>query len=304
MDKIIPEYCIDNPLECLFWERGANDTYQIRCANARYFMRVFRCDAFPREANEFEAEALNYLHEQGFPVAYPIARKSGGYITEIAAPEGTRFILVSAVAKGAIPDYNSLGNSRLVGASLAQMHLASNGFETSHKRNHLDLQWLLEDSMTVIRDHIAHHSDVLSIVEQMAVDARSAVQAVPKESLNYGICHGDFHGGNLHVHKGKVTHYDFEECAYGYRVYDLATFKWDLGLDERHTKRWPIFLEGYESIRPLSESERSLVDTFVILRELAETAYGIQHVNDFGHNCINASDINDWCNGLKKIKQR
>lgn len=302
MDKVIPDYCIDSPLECLFWERGANDTYQVRCADARYFLRVYRSDAFPREANEFEACVLDYLHQQGFPVAYPIARKSGEFLTEIAAPEGPRFVLMNAFADGDTPDYDSLENCRLVGESVAQLHLASNGFETSHKRTHLDLQGLLENSLVVIRKHMAHRPDALRVIEKIAENARVAVEAVPAESLDMGICHGDLHGGNLHLHEGKVTHYDFEECAFGYRVYDLATFKWDicLGSDERN-QRWPAFLEGYESLRPITESERSLVGTFVIMRELSELAYGIRHIRDFGANSIMASDIDHVCKRLNKI---
>lgn len=65
MAKVIPEYAIDTPLECLFWERGANDTYQVRCANARYFLRIYRHGAFPREANEFEAEASSITFASG-----------------------------------------------------------------------------------------------------------------------------------------------------------------------------------------------------------------------------------------------
>ena len=303
MAKVIPDYCIETPLECHFWERGANDTYQVYCADARYFLRVYRCNAYPREANEFEAEALNYLHQQGFPVAYPIARKSGGYLTEIAAFEGPRFVLVTAVAEGVTPDYESLDNCRLVGESVAQMHLASIGFETSHQRTHLDLQWLLENSMAVIRVHLAQHANALSRVEKIAQDARMTVQAVSEESLDTGICHGDLHGGNMHLHEGKVTHFDFEECAFGYRVYDLATFKWGACRGEQRLERWSAFVEGYRSIRPVSNVDLSLVDTFVIIREIAETAYGIRHVQDFGHNDIMAADIDDMCERLKKLAE-
>ncbi len=303
MAKVIPEYSIDTPLECLFFERGANDTYQVRCANASYFLRVYRHGAFPREANEFEAEALNYLHQKGFPVAYPIARRSGGYLTEIMAPEGLRLVLLTSLAKGTTPDYDSPEICRLVGQSVAQMHSTSSGFTTSHQRIRLDLQGLLENSMMDIQSYMAHRPDALHTIEEIAQEVRTAVQAVPEESLDIGICHGDLHGGNLHVQDGKVTHFDFEECAVGYRVYDLATFKWGecIGSDERRAIRWPVFLEGYESIRPISESEHSLIDFFVIIRELAETAYGIRHVLDFGHNGIMSSDIDHVCLRLNKL---
>jgi len=300
MQKVLPEYCISTPLECVFWEGGANDTYQVRCADDRYFLRIYRSGAYPREANEFEAEALNYLHQHGFPVAYPIARKTGEYLTEIAAVEGPRFVLLTALAEGAVPDYDSLENCRLVGESVAQFHRVSKGFETSRRRTRLDLQWLLENSMTVIRTHLAHRADALSTIETIARDARASVQAVPEASLDTGICHGDLHGGNMHLHESRVTHFDFEECAFGYRVYDLATFKWGtcVGRDERMTSRWSAFVDGYNSVRPISESDLSLVDTFVIIRELAETAYGIRHVQDFGHNDIMATDIEKLCQRL------
>lgn len=293
MAKVIPDYCIEQPLECRFWQGGANDTYQVRTADTDYFLRVYRRNAYPGEANEFEAEALNYLHQNGFPVAYPIARKSGGFITEVAAPEGNRFVLLSALAEGSPPDYESLSNCRLVGESVARMHQISDGFRTQRKRTDLDLQWLLETSLSVVREYFAHLPDKLGIIEKIIKDVRSIIEAVPEELLDRGICHGDLHGGNLHLHENKVTHFDFEECAFGYRVYDLATFKWGACRGNRRPKSWEAFIEGYKSVRPVSKEDMSLIDSFVIIRELAETAYGIRHVKDFGHNDIMASDIDD-----------
>ncbi|OED44828.1 hypothetical protein AB833_00650 [Chromatiales bacterium (ex Bugula neritina AB1)] len=304
MAEVIPEYVIDNPLECIFWERGANDTYQVRCADACYFLRVYRCGAFTREANEFEAQVLSYLHRKDFPVAYPIARVSGGYLTEVSAPEGPRIVLLTAAAEGAPPDYDSMENCRLVGESVAQMHLSSDGFETNFTRSRLDLTGLLKNSMVYIRDYMAHRPEALSSIEKIAQDTCAVVKAVPEESLNAGICHGDLHGGNMHIHEGKVTHFDFEECAFGYRVYDLATFKWGgacVGSGKRGVERWLAFLEGYESVRELSESEHTVVDAFVIMRELAELAYGIRHIRDFGHNGIMATDIDYVCYRLDKL---
>ena len=138
-------------------------------------------------------------------MAYPIARKSGGYLTEIAAPEGQRFVLLTSFADGEPPDYESLENSRLVGESVAQMHLVSDGFKASRERTHLDLQSLLEDSMAVIRPLVAHRPDDLNAIENIAQKARVNVQAVPVNLIDAGFCHGDLHGYNLHLHEGKVT---------------------------------------------------------------------------------------------------
>lgn len=300
MAKVIPLYNIDKPLECRFWQANANDTYQIHCAEAYYFLRVYRHNAYPFEANEFEAEALNYLHQKDFPVANPIEKKSGGFITEILAPEGPRFILLTTLAKGEPPNYESLDTCRLVGHSVARMHQISSGFKTLRKRTHLDLQWLLEDSLTVIRNHTTHFPEKLNSIEAMVKDIRIVVESIPDESLDIGICHGDLHGGNMHIHEGKITHFDFEECAIGYRVYDLATFKWGACRGSGGAERWSAFLEGYTSVRSISDANHYLVDPFVFIRELAETAYGIRNVKDFGYNDIMASDINNVCDQLEK----
>jgi len=301
MEKVLPQYAIGAPLECSFFGRGANDTYLIRTPKKRYFMRVCRSGAFTREALEFEAEAISYLHQKGFPVAYPIACKSGAYLTEVAAVEGPRFTLLTAEAEGATPDYKSIENCRLVGQSVAQMHFLSSGFETSYERNRLELDWLLESSIEVIRDYFSSQPDVLGVLEGAADEARAAVEAVAKESIDQGLCHGDLHGGNLHLHEGKITHLDFEECAFGYRMYDLATFKWDIWWGKQRAEQWSAFLHGYNSERPVSETDLSLIDPFVVIRELAETAYGIRHVQYFGQLAILAGDTDDVLARMKKF---
>jgi Ser/Thr protein kinase RdoA (MazF antagonist) len=302
MAHVLPQYRIDKPIECLFWERGSNDTYKVRCTDAQYFLRVFRHGAYSKAANEFEAEALIYLYRQGVPVAYPMPRKSGGYIAEIVAPEGPRFVLLTSVANGSTPDYESLKNCRLVGESIARLHTLSTGFESTYERTHLDLKGLLDDSMDVIRQYFPHQPSAINKIERIAQAVKATVQAVPDELLDYGICHGDLHGGNLHIHEDLVTLFDFEECAFGYRAYDLGTFKWNLGSNKQSKEKWSAFIEGYSSIRPLTESAHAVIDTFVIIRELVEAAYGIRHVEYFGHNDILAADIDQLCDRLHKMQ--
>ena len=303
LDKVVSQYRIDQPLECLLWERGANDTYRVNCAAATYFLRIYRPGAYPLEAMLFEAEFLNYLRQQNVPVAYPVERIDGGYLSEINAPDGKCLALLTSLAPGDTPDYDEPEACSLAGKALARMHVEANTFTTSHQRKHLNLDYLLEESVTVISGHMQQHANVLNIVEPIAQAIRHSVAAVPGDALDFGVCHGDFHGGNLHVHQDTVTLFDFEECAFGYRLYDIATFKWDVcgGSDERNSAAWLAFLIGYESIRPLSNAERSLIETFVVLRELAELAYGIRHVGYFGYNDILAAHPDDVSRRLRKF---
>lgn len=156
--------------------------------------------------------------------------------------------------------------------------------------------------MVTIHAYLSHLPDKLAIVNAVAHKVRTRVESVGEQSLGFGICHGDFHGGNLHLCENKVTQFDFEECAFGLRVYDLATFKWGVcGGDQGHD-RWSAFVDGYKAMKPIFEKDISLVDSFVIIRELAETAYGIRHVKDFGHNGIIASDVDYLVSRLKRME--
>lgn len=297
------EYALDSVCRCRFWTRGANDTYLIEGTANRYALRVYRHATFTREAIEFEAEVLNHLHIRGGGVARPIVRKTGGYIADIQMPEGIRYVLLTTFAEGAVPDYESPDICGTVGESVAWLHTHTDSFHSNLNRPRLDLASLLDDSMQLILPNLKHRAEDAEMVEQMAQSARHAVRSVATELQDVGVCHGDLHGGNLHMHNGTVTHFDFEECAIGYRMYDLATFKWGVCKGRKRRDQWLAFLQGYESVRPITEQNRALIDSFVVIRDLSNIAYGMRHVADFGHAIVSDDELDDDCRQLKKIQQ-
>jgi len=301
MSKVIPDYCIESPIECLFWERGVNDTYQIRCADVRYSLRIYRHAVHSRDEVDFEVDALNYLHRNGFPVAFPIERKSGGYITDIVAPEGKRYVLVTAFAEGGEPEYDSLDDFRLTGESLAHLHQVSDGFKTAHTKKEITLEIFTEDRFSSIKPHIAHRPDDLEVLTKYIDRARSEVHRVGEDGMDFGFCHGDVHGGNAHLHKGVLTHFDFEECAFGYRVFDLATFRWSFILGEKGPERWDAFVQGYESVRKINDADTQLIDTFVLLRHIWLIAFHMRNADDFGADLTSNEYIDRQWKTLKQL---
>jgi len=288
MAKVIPDYCIDRPLDCLFWERGTNDTYQVRCADSRYSLRIYRHEIYPRDEIDFEVDALNYLHNHGFPVAFPIARKSGGYVSEIMAPEGIRYVLVTAFIDGEPLEFESHDDSRIFGKSAAYLHKISQGFKTQHKKKDLDLQNLVSDSIAAIESYLSHRPEEFLFLTRLAKDACTAVQMTDEGAMDIGFCHGDLHGFNAHIKGDLLTHYDFEECGFGFRAYDLATFKWNHYFDDSGIDQWLAFLDGYQSVRKTSEADLLLLDTFMLIRHIWLIAFHMRNVEDFGYD--SASD--------------
>lgn len=301
MMKVIPAYCIDSPLDCRFWERGTNDTYQVRCTDTRYSLRIYRHDIYPREEIDFEVEALNYLHNHGFPVAFPIARKSGGYVTEIMAPEGIRYVLVTAFVDGKPPEFESLDDSRIFGKSVAHLHHISQGFQAQYKKKDLNLRNFVDDSIAVIEPYLSHRPEDLSLLMRLAVDASTAVQQTDESSMDVGFCHGDLHGFNAHLNGDVLTHYDFEECGFGYRIYDLATFKWSFVFNDSGVDRWGAFLDGYQSVKKTSEADLLLLDTFVLIRHIWLTAFHMRNAEDFGYDLASDGYIDYQWKKLRKL---
>jgi len=301
MQKVLPEYSIDHPVDCLFWGRGANDNYVVKTKDARYSLRVYRHKIHTRDEIDFEIAALNHLHSEGFPVAYPIALKTGGYIIDIEAPEGLRHVLLTAYADGETPEYDSPEDFVLTGKSLAKLHQSSDGFTTRHKKRDIDLEAFTQDCFKMIEPHIAHRPEQVDQLKQYLDIASDAIRQNNVEEMDYGFCHGDVHGGNANLHEGVLRHFDFEECAMGFRVFDLATFKWGAVLGSAPLERWTSFLEGYESVRNVSASDLELVDTFVLLRHIWLIAFHMRNAHDFGGELISDRYIDRQWRRLKRF---
>jgi len=61
-----------------------------------------------------------------------------GYITEVQAPEGLRYIILTTYAEGSVLNYTNPEDSRRFGESTAKLHNLSEDFTTTYKRNILN----------------------------------------------------------------------------------------------------------------------------------------------------------------------
>lgn len=92
-------------------------------------------------------------------------------------------------------------------------------------------------------------------------------QSLPKSEPEYGICHGDLHGGDVRYDKNNVpTLFDFDSSGCGWRALDIGVFlasdRWmniTRQAEDRRQRRLAAFLEGYSGIRNLGEHELSAV---------------------------------------------
>lgn len=267
LEIIRTQYSLDTPQTCRLIRRGFNDHYQITAGNTRYIFRVYLNGKYyidSAKAFQFEVDLVDYLHKRKIPVAYPVPRKYGGLLGWASTPLGERATALFSYALGEEVSEGLLSTAQRfeLGKTVATFHLTANSFHSEHGRYHLNLKYLVEEPLRLIAQQ--DNDEIQKVLASLQpIDALvDAVEALTTDGDKYGIIHGDLHAGNMHFQGNRVTLFDFDHCAYGWRAYDLATI---YNLPETQQK---AFFQGYEAIRPLTEGERDCLPVFAKLRTL------------------------------------
>ena len=265
--KLVSEkYDLPQPQRCHFIRRGFNDHYEITAGETKYIFRVYLNGKYyvkSADAFRFELDLLDHLHNRKVSVAYPLPQNDGTLLGWTSAGADRRAFALFSYAPGeTVEELPSTEQSLELGKTIASFHLAANTFASRYERYHLNLEYLVEQPLKLIgeqnNEEIQEALNALQPVNELV----EAVQRFDVSGDEYGIVHGDLHPGNLHFQGDRVTLFDFDHCAYGWRACDLAPV---LSLPDEQRE---AFFQGYESLRPLSEDEHTLLPTFAKLRTL------------------------------------
>jgi Ser/Thr protein kinase RdoA (MazF antagonist) len=102
---------------------------------------------------------------------------------------------------------------------------------------------------------------------------------------NFGLIHADLHLGNALFWRDEVRVIDFDDCGFGYWLYDIAVSLWEL----RHRNDYEDFrsalIDGYTRHRPLPPGGLAHLDDFIAAREVAFGLWftGTAQVNSVFH---------------------
>ena len=238
--------------------------YLLETPHEKYVVRLARNTERSRDSLQFELEWLEYLHANDIPVSYPIRLRDGRLYCTIRAPEGVRSLAVFTYAEGATD--LTVDRARLLGEALAKLHIQSDQFESQYSAANLDTYHLVQEPIEKIQAFIQDPLDPKSLLlDKVQLELTEKLEALNLSEGAYGIVTGDMHGENQHfTSDDQLTMFDFEFCSYGYRMYDVATFLWN----QEDNALCDAFLEGYQSIRAISEDEFSSIKLFVHARQL------------------------------------
>jgi Ser/Thr protein kinase RdoA (MazF antagonist) len=266
---ILPHYHLGKASSCQFWHRGLSDIYLLNIQERPYILRVSHHHWRSRSEIAFELELLDFLAQNDIPVAYPLKTKEGNLFIEINAPEGIRHVSLFVYAPGtvALGDLNAT-QSYLLGETVAKLHQVAREFCSAFYRPPLTLDYLLDDSLALIAPFLEGRPQDLSLLLQIATQIKQRLKDLPKEPPYWGICWGDPHSGNVHFTLDhQITLFDFDQCGYGWRMFDIAKF-WQVSLQTGLSKSIrEAFLAGYQAHETITDLELASLQT------LTQTAY-------------------------------
>ena len=220
---------------------------------------------------------LNYLKSQGQPVSYPMPMDDGEYLTVVDAPEGVRYVVLFTEAAGKLPEF-TYDECRQYGELVASLHACMDKQPEDKRRFHLDFRHLVDEPLIHIAPFLAHRPEEFERLQQTCEHLKSELDGLLQQSTpQYGCCHGDHHGDNVHLDDtGRMTVFDFDCYGYGWRAYDIAVFLWQLSGSTgikgsskgEGPMRWRAFIEGYSKIRSLTKNELKATQLFVPIRRI------------------------------------
>jgi len=90
-----------------------------------------------------------------------------------------------------------------------------------------------------------------------------------KHPDTYTMIHADLAPGNLVINEGNLHIIDFDDAAFGWHMYELATGVYPYQEHPRFSEIISAVFEGYRELRHLSAASASLLKTFMLIRALS-----------------------------------
>jgi Ser/Thr protein kinase RdoA (MazF antagonist) len=247
----------------------------------RFVLRIHDPAQLSRDELRSELHWLLALHRDlGIVVPLPLTNRDGELLTEVTsdAVPGPRVIVLFHWVEGTIREA-SLGAKefRAVGKFMAGLHEHSRRFQPppGFTRPRLNWGWLFGPQAPL---GTSRAEEVFSRKERALFQCASEHIRLRMEALGegpevFGMIHSDLHQYNYLFYRDEVRAIDFQDCGWGYYLFDMApTFSEALERENVTEAEWAVqraaFLEGYQSIRALPHDYEEQLQLFELVRQI------------------------------------
>jgi len=291
---VINQYAVSNDINCNYFVTGLHDNYLVKDLNKKYLLRIYRNSWRNLDEIRFELELLLYINSKDSDhptVAAPLLSKKLDYCITIDCPDGIRYAALFPYIEGIAPQLDiTESQSLLLGKTIATIHQQSIGFNTQYHRNRLDLDYLLDQSVNQILPMLSEKQK-LQLIE-IQTELHYNIPQIPFENPSACFCSGDVNNTNFHINNNKITVFDFDQCGYGLRCFEIAKYYSSLlnlnDLDKLNNIQ-KSFLSGYQSVTELEPNELIAIPYFVCVSLIWVMAIHVDNINLIGSKYLDMS---------------
>lgn len=260
-----------------------NAVFRVRLANgAHAALRLHRPGYHSRDTILSELRFVAHLVGDGLRAPLPLPTRSGALLAECDGADGSDYASLVGWMDGA-----PLGESgrplahgqdaaqalfHRLGATLAQLHDSADRFAKGETfiRPIWDCDGLLGEAPLWGRfwdcDGLSDESK--AGLERLRARLLDLLAQGGMEELDYGLIHADGVRENVMVQGEEIGLIDFDDCGYGYRLFDLATVLLKNRIEPHYPALEAALIAGYRSRRNLPDEALARLPLFVVMRSL------------------------------------
>lgn len=278
----LPAFGLDPESRVIMINHSENTTYRVDDprGGAATILRVHREGYHSRNAIGCELAWMAALRkEAGVITPTPIPGVNGALIQDVAVPGlNPRHCVLFEFLEGEEPSEDELlGPFRRLGEISGRIHRHSERWRrpANFERLHWDFEHMLGESpyWGDWRAGPALDAERLALLERLVAVIERRLEAYGKAPDRFGLVHADLRLANLLIHEGETRVIDFDDCGLSWFLYDLATALSFIEEREDVPDLVRSWVEGYRTVRPLSEADEAEIPTFLMLRRMVILAW-------------------------------
>ena len=274
LSGLLADFDLGQPLSLKGVAEGVeNSNFLLETEAGRYFLTVY--EKRTREEDlPFFLDLLRWLGEHGYPSAIPVADRTGQMLKRVR----DKPCAIVTFLSGLSVRRPSAAHCREAGAGLAALHLAAEGFPGVRANDLGQAAWAplfarLKSEAEGLKPGLAATIDA-----DLALIDRGWPSGLPA-----GVIHADYFPDNVFFASGRFAGaIDFYFACIDALAYDIAValnawcFEADGSFNITSARQ---LVAGYESLRPLSDAERSALP---ILAHGAAMRFFLTRLADWG----------------------
>jgi Ser/Thr protein kinase RdoA (MazF antagonist) len=183
-----------------------------------------------------------------------------------------------------------------IGAIAAALHNQSSSWKEppGFERRRLDLEGLLgkEPHWGRFWEHAELTKTEKALLLRARQRARAALIDYGAGPGNFGLIHADLHPENIVYNGQDLALIDFDDSAYGWHMYEIATALLEDRLTPHFDALRVVLLEGYLEHRSLARRDVEMLPTFLLIRGLAIIGWFHQRDEHAGSSYF--EEVKEW----------